>query len=210
VNDRGIVFDLDGTLVDSLRDIAAAMELALADLGLPGRTLEEYERFIGDGARMLVRRAIGQAPCEDEALERFRARYGAALVVHTRAYPGIDPLLAALSRRGVPMCVLSNKPHAWTEEIVRRLFPEQRFVRVLGHRPELPHKPDPASALELARTMGLAPENVLFVGDTAVDVETARRAGMVSVAVLWGMRSAAELAGAAHRIAEPGELLALL
>lgn len=207
---RGVVFDLDGTLVDSLRDIAIAMDRALEDLALPRRTLAEYERFIGDGARMLVRRAIGDAPCEEEALERFRARYSEHLVVHTRAYPGVDALLAELARRGVPTAVLSNKPHAWTEEIVRTLFPEHPFARVLGHRPDAPHKPDPTSALELAQALLLPSERILFVGDTAVDVETARRAGMISVAVLWGMRTREELAGAAFRISEPSELLTLL
>jgi phosphoglycolate phosphatase len=207
---RGVVFDLDGTLVDSLRDIAVAMDRALEDLGLPRRTLAEYERFIGDGARMLVRRAIGEAPYEDEALERFRARYSEHLVVHTRAYPGVEPLLAELARREVPTAVLSNKPHAWTEEIVRTIFPAHPFARVLGHRSDAPHKPDPASALEIARALELPCERIFFVGDTAVDIDTARRAGMIAVAVLWGMRTREELAGAAHCITEPSELLALL
>lgn len=204
---RGVVFDLDGTLVDSLRDIAGAMDRALVELGLPARSLEEYRRFIGDGARALARRAVGvREEHEERALERFRACYGARLVEHTRPYPGIEELLAALAGREIPAAVLSNKPHEWTVSIVGTLFPDHPFAAVLGHRAPIPHKPDPASALELARVLERDPSDVLFVGDTAVDVETAKRAKMIAVGALWGMRPE-ELGDAAIRIATPRELL---
>lgn len=212
MNKRAI-FDLDGTLVDSLRDIADAMDHVLDELGLPRRSHAEYERFVGDGARMLVRRALpDRADLEDTALASFRARYFARLIVHTRPYDGVEALLGALADRAIPTAVLSNKPHAATQAIVRQLFPAHPFVEVLGHRDDHPRKPDPASAFELARALGLSPSSILFVGDTPVDVETARAAGMIPVGVLWGMRARAELegAGAAHLIAEPMELLELL
>lgn len=210
---RGVIFDLDGTLVDSLRDIADAMDHVLDELGLPRHAHADYERFVGDGARILVRRALGErADLEDEALAAFRARYFARLLVHTRAYPGIDALLDELAQRGTNTAVLSNKPHLATVQIVRALFPHHPFVLVLGQRDEGPRKPDPSSAFELARAMGLAMNDVLFVGDTPIDVATARAAGMIPVGVLWGMRSREELeqAGAHHIVAEPSEILALL
>ena len=210
---RGVIFDLDGTLADSLKDIAAALNHVLGELALPRFADAEIERMVGDGARMLVRRALGpRVELEERALAAFQARYLEALSVHTRAYDGIDSLLDALEARGVPTGVLSNKPHAATVELVRGLFPRHPFTRVLGTREERTKKPDPSGALEIASAMGLSAGEIFFVGDTPVDVETAARAGMISVGALWGMRSREELeaAGAQHLIAVPDELLPLL
>ncbi|HEY8431465.1 MAG TPA: HAD family hydrolase [Sandaracinaceae bacterium] len=210
---RGVIFDLDGTLVDSLRDIADAMDQVLDELGLPRRTLAEYERFVGEGARVLVRRSLGQkVELEDEALAAFRDRYRSRMLVHTRPYPGIEPLLEALASRGAPAAVLSNKPHDATVAIVDALLSRHPFVAVLGHREGSPRKPDPSGALELARAMSRAPSEVLFLGDTPIDVATARAAGMIAVGALWGMRSREELeaAGAARVIERPEELLELV
>src|SRR5690606_4331975 len=134
-----------------------------------------------------------------------------ALAVHTRAYDGVDALLDALEARGVPTGVLSNKPHAATVELVRGLFPRHPFTLVLGTRDERLKKPDPSGALEIAAAMGLAPGGSPVVGETPVAVETAARAGMVSVGALWGMRTREQLeaAGAQHLIAAPDELLSL-
>jgi phosphoglycolate phosphatase len=209
----GVIFDLDGTLVDSLDDIAAAMDHVLDTLELPRRTRAEYERFVGDGARLLVRRALGgRVDLEDEALAAFRARYVARMTVHTRPFAGIEALLAELAARGVRTAVLSNKPHAATVQLVRALFPTHAFVAVLGQRDEHERKPSPDGAFEIARAMGEPPRGIHFVGDTPVDMETARAAGMIPVGVLWGMRSRAELerAGAACLLTTPAELLALL
>lgn len=211
---KGVIFDLDGTLVDSLDDIADALNHVLRELGREERDRATIERFVGDGARMLVRRALGDAreAVEDDALARFRDRYMAHLTERTRVYAGVPELLAALSRRGTPTAVLSNKPHDATVEVVRALLGDHPFAAVLGVRPGAERKPDPSGALELADALGLAPEDVLFVGDTPVDVRTAELAGMTPIAVLWGMRSREELeaAGAELFLSEPDELLALL
>jgi phosphoglycolate phosphatase len=210
---RGVIFDLDGTLVDSLRDIADAMDHVLGELGLPRHTHEQYARFVGEGARILVRRALGERlDLEEEALAALRARYSSRSLVHTRPYPGIEALLDELAHRSVPTAVLSNKPHAATVQVVGTLFPRHPFALVLGDRAGHPRKPSPESAFEIARAFGLAPGEVLFVGDTAIDVGTARAAGMIAVGVEWGMRPRAELerAGAARVITAPGELLTLL
>ncbi len=210
---RGVIFDLDGTLVDSLRDIADAMDHVLGELGLPRHTEEDYARFVGEGARILVRRTLGdRLDLEDEVLAAFRARYFSRLIVHTRPYPGVEALLEALAHHRVPTAVLSNKPHAMTVQIVRALFAKHPFVRVIGDRPSHARKPSPESAFEIARAMQLPTSEVLFVGDTAIDIGTARAAGMIAVGVEWGMRPRAELegAGASHVIAEPSELLDLV
>lgn len=208
-----VIFDLDGTLVDSLTDIGAAMDQVLDELGLPRRARDEYARFVGDGARLLVRRALGaRIDLEDEALAAFRARYLAQMTAHTRPYPGIEELLQELGARAIPTAVLSNKPHAATVELVRALLPSHRFALVRGLCDEQARKPSPDGALEIARELGTPSREVLFVGDTPVDVQTARAAGMVAIGVLWGMRPRQELerAGAAHLLASPDELLALL
>lgn len=213
---RGVIFDLDGTLVDSLDDITAALGVAFTALGLAALERERVERCVGDGARMLVRRALGaraeeaDRALEDDALERFRAAYDERLVVHTRAFDGAEALLSTLAARGTPTAVLSNKPHPMTRRVVEALFADHPFVEVLGQRPEVRRKPDPAAALELAARLEVPPAELLFVGDTRVDVRTAQAAGMVSVGVTWGMRPPAELAEADHRIDHPSALLRLL
>jgi phosphoglycolate phosphatase len=211
-----VVFDLDGTLADTLRDVAEAMNRALAARGMPQHPHAHYRALIGGGARDLVSKivppdAAAQAQ-GDAVLAAFRSDYWGRLVVHTRAYPGIDALLAELARRGIKLAVLSNKPDAPTREIVRALFPDVPFAAVYGERPPLPRKPDPATALALAQELGVAPERCALVGDTQVDVSTALAAGMLPVAALWGFRDRPELeaSGAKHLIAEPRELLGLL
>lgn len=205
-----ILFDLDGTLVDSLGDIAGAMNDALVSVARPAHPVDDYRRMVGDGLELLARRALGPAHAGllPEVIAAYRTRYDARLDATTRPYDGVPALLEAL--RGVPLGVLSNKPHAATLEVVRRLLPAP-WVVVLGERPGVPRKPDPAGALEAARALGARPQDVLFVGDTATDMRTAVAAGMVPVGCLWGFRDEAELraAGARHLLARPGELLAL-
>lgn len=208
-----VIFDLDGTLVDSLDDIAASTNHVLRELGRPTRSREEIARFVGDGARLLIARALGDAPeLEEDALRHFFERYLAHSLDRTRLYPGIDALLRELARREVPTAVLSNKPHQATVAVVEALFPEHLFVRVLGQRDAVPKKPDPAGALELRDAMGVDAADTFFVGDTAVDVETGIRAGMIPIGVAWGYRTPAQLeaAGARRVLRAPSELLDLL
>ena len=208
-----VIFDLDGTLVDSLDDIAASTRHVLDALGRPSRSREEIARFVGDGARLLIRRALGDAPeLEEDALRRFFEHYLAHSLDRTRPYLGIDALLGELARREVAMAVLSNKPHAATLSVVAALFPDTPFAGVIGQRDGVEKKPDPAGALELCGALRADAADVFFVGDTAVDIETARRAGMTPIGVAWGYRSAAELeaAGAGRVLRAPSELLDLL
>ena len=209
-----VIFDLDGTLADTLGDIEAAMNRALLERGLPLRGRDEYRRFVGDGVDWLARRVLPAAEQHrvDELVEAFRMHYEGHLLDGTRAFAGIPELLADLAAAGIPMAVLSNKPHPATVSVVSGLFPNTEFVAVHGVKPSLPPKPDPTSALAIAAAAGVLPERCSFVGDSDVDVETALRAGMRPIAVLWGLRSEAELlgAGATQLVAAPAELMALL
>jgi phosphoglycolate phosphatase len=209
-----IVFDLDGTLADTLLDISQAMNRALAARAMPQHAPAVYRRLIGGGARELASKVVpadAQAHA-DAVLAEFRRDYFARPIVHSQPYPGIPELLAALTALRLPLAVLSNKPDAPTRQIVSALFPRVPFVAVYGERPQLPHKPDPQTALALAAELGVAPARCALVGDSQVDVLTAIAAGMVPVAVLWGFRDRPELeaSGAAHLISQPAELLEAL
>jgi phosphoglycolate phosphatase len=210
---KAIVFDLDGTLVDSLDDITDAMNAVLHDAGLPEHDRDAYRWFIGEGARHLVRAALPERERAhtDDFLARFRARYRERLSQKTRPYEGIPELLATLASRGVPMAVLSNKPHEATLRVVAHFFPEAMFREVLGARRGHAKKPDPSSAFELARVLELRPSEIAFAGDSGVDVHTAVAAGMLPVGVLWGFRARDELERAGARVlaARPVEIEAL-
>lgn len=209
-----VVFDLDGTLVDTLADIGHAMNAALAALGQPGHPFEAYRGFIGEGVRRLAERALppGRGDLVDAATAEFRRVYGEHLLDRTRPYPGVPELLDGLVAAGVPLAVLSNKPDPATRRIVESLFARWPFAEIGGERPGVPRKPDPAAALAIADALGVAPARCLFVGDSGIDVATARAAGMVAVGAGWGFRGADELraAGADVVLGAPPELLPLL
>jgi phosphoglycolate phosphatase len=194
---KGIIFDLDGTLADTLDDIADMCNRGLAAFGFPPRTVGEYRRFVGRGVDALVRLALPESFGDEKRfpgiLARVRREYEAGVVEKTRPYPGIMELLDALTARAVPLAVLSNKPHELAVESVRRLFGSVPFAAVEGESPGRPHKPDPAPALAIATKFELAPENVFLTGDSEVDVAAAKNAGMKAIAVTWGFRSREEL-----------------
>jgi len=183
-----VLFDLDGTLVDTLLDIAAAMNHVLAEFGCPIHPAKAYRGFVGHGVRELVTRALPATEGQpiDAAAAAFLAYYDAHLVDHTRPFPGIPALLQALAGRGTRLAILSNKPDAQTQRIATTLLHATPFEIVRGQREGVPAKPDPVAALEMAAALGLEPERCTFVGDSPVDIETARNAGMCCIAVTWG------------------------
>lgn len=213
---QAVIFDLDGTLLNSLEDLADAMNAVLGAATLPGHPLDAYRYFVGEGIETLVRRALPENHRDEAAVARFvaamAAEYDRRCLVKTRPYPGVPALLDALTARGVPMAVLSNKPHGPTVEMVAALLGSWTFAAVLGARPGVPKKPDPAGARELAGLLGLPAAAIVYVGDTATDMATAAAAGMFGVGVLWGFRTAEELraAGARALVGEPRELLVLV
>jgi phosphoglycolate phosphatase len=208
-----VIFDLDGTLADTLHDIAAAMNHALARHGLPAHEPQHYRAFIGHGVSSLVEQAAGTADVElcSALASEFRSHYALHQLDRTRPYPGIEPLLEELARRAVPISVLSNKPDDATLRIVEALFPGTPFVRVAGQRADWPRKPDPARALSLAAEMDVPQASCAFVGDSGIDMQTASNAGQIPVGVLWGFRDAAELRahGARVLLSRPDQLLEL-
>jgi phosphoglycolate phosphatase len=192
-----VLFDLDGTLVDTILDIAAAMNHVLAARGWPEHPVSAYRGFVGHGVRELVARALpeGAAAEVDAASADFLSRYDAHLIDHTRPFPDILALLARLAERGTRLAILSNKPESQTKRVAAALLAEVPFEIVRGQRDGVPAKPDPLAALEIAAALELEPDRCTFVGDSTVDIETARAAGMCCVAVTWGYaeRSALEV-----------------
>ena len=214
---KAVIFDLDGTLLDTLKDLAQSMNRVLDRNGLPLHPEDRYRYFVGDGASTLVRRAVPEEVRKDEeALERLHKQFLQDYAKHwdsnTRLYPGISGMLDQLSSKDLKLAVLSNKPHEFTKLCVDRFLDKWNFDLVLGDRPGIPRKPDPASAIEIAETFGVAPKSCLYLGDTSIDMTTATRARMFPVGVLWGFRDRQELedSGAKAIVAKPQEVLELL
>jgi len=186
---KAILFDLDGTLLDTLEDLGNSVNRVLAARGFPTHTLNEYRYFVG-----------------------FSEDYGWSWNVKTRPYEGIPEMLDALTERGLKIAVLSNKQHEFTKRCVADLLPNWTFGVVLGQRDAVNRKPDPAGAVEVAERLHIPPAEFLYLGDSAIDMRTAIAAGMFPVGVLWGFRSAEELkeGGAQALIERPLEILNLL
>lgn len=213
---QAVLFDLDGTLLDTLEDLASAANRVLADRNLPGHPVAAYRTFVGDGLQTLMERILPDdqrnSAVVREAMAAFEEAYAEQWHVRSAPYPGIASLLDRLTTQGVRLSILSNKPDAFTRLCVQQLLPDWHFHPLLGQRPGVPKKPDPTAALGVARLLDLPPSSVLYVGDSGVDMRTARSAGMDAVGVLWGFRGADELrqTGAHHLIACPEDLLPIV
>lgn len=186
---EGVIFDLDGTLVHTIEDIAGAANVLFARHGLPEHDIAYYLNWIGNGAVKFIERAHGK-PVEKEQLRayvnEFKEIYAGNLHDKSRLYDGIPEMLNELVERKIKISVLSNKPHALTQEVCDFYLSDWPFDPVLGQREEVPRKPDPAAACEIAESMNLAPEKILFVGDSDNDILTAQSAGMQALGVSWG------------------------
>ena len=188
-----ILFDLDGTLLDTLRDLAAAVNAALRKRGHPLHSPEEYRKMVGHGVRNLVTVALPEAfrtdeTYIDEALADFKAYYTEHIDVHTRPYPGIPELLGRLHESGTRIAVASNKFQEGTEKLIAEFFPGIPFAAILGNRPGYPLKPDPEIVGEVLRAAGASPADAILVGDSSTDMLTARNGGIKSIAVTWRYR----------------------
>lgn len=194
---KAVIFDLDGTLIDSLRDIAESMNRSLDSMGHPVHEIDAYRYFIGDGIRQLANRALPETHRNDEQIDLFLTGYQddyyANWNIHTRPYKGILKMLNRLTDAGIPMSVLSNKPDDITRECTDHFFPQTEFKVVAGQKSNVPRKPDPTAALQIAEQMDVDPEDCAFIGDTATDMQTAVAAGMFPTAVTWGFRQEDEL-----------------
>lgn len=210
---QGVIFDLDGTLLDTLTDLAESMNHVLGQKGWQVHPVDAYRRFVGDGVEMLAQRALPLEQRQDSIIEdcvrAVRAEYALRWARTTRPYAGVEELLRGLESLNIPMAVLSNKPNDATQDMVRHYFPGTAFQIVAGAMPGKPKKPDPGVALEMARQMRIPPDAMLFLGDSDADMRTARAARMVPLGAAWGFRGREELAaaGAAHVLEKPLELL---
>jgi phosphoglycolate phosphatase len=211
---RGIIFDLDGTLVDTLPDIAAAINEGRRAMGLPPWPASDIKQWIGEGLPILCQRALTDAPQVrvERMLPVVSEYYAAHRLDQAAAYPGVPELLDALTARGVPMAVLSNKPHVHTLPMIEAIFSRWPWVAIEGYRVEDRRKPDPRTAQEIAAAMGLEPALVALVGDSDTDMRTAINAGLVPVGATWGYRSreVIQSAGARHLVDTPPQVLELL
>jgi len=211
-----VLFDLDGTLLNTIEDLADATNAVLARFGFPTHPVDPYYYFVGDGAEMLIRRALPEGRCDSgtvrECVSRMREEYAKCWDRKTLPYEGVSGLLDALTGRGVRMAILSNKPDDFTKPMVARLLPDWPFEQVVGALPGVPRKPDPTAALGIAEAMRLAPAGFLYLGDTGTDMKTANGAGMHAVGALWGFREAEELLdnGAKELAEKPEDVLELL
>jgi haloacid dehalogenase superfamily, subfamily IA, variant 1 with third motif having Dx(3-4)D or Dx(3-4)E len=215
MNFKGIIFDLDGTLVNSLEDLADSMNIVLGKFNYPVHGLAAYKIFIGNGILNLVRAALPEANrdeqtvavCHDLMMEAYRNN----CTRKTKPYDGIIPLLNELQLRGIKLGVFSNKADEFTKKIVQALMPGY-FDEIIGLTSEAYKKPNPSGALQISKTTGILPENMAYVGDTNVDMQTASNAGMYGIGALWGFRTKEELIGSGAKgiIAHPAELLNII
>lgn len=213
-----IIFDLDGTLLDTLTDLAETTNAVLAKFDLPSHSIDAYRFLVGDGVRVLMERAIpanrhgdsvGSDNLVDACVEEFHQEYAGRWARQSGPYPGIAELLDSLTERGFPLGVLSNKPQAFTVQCVETLLANWKFSSVLGQRDGISKKPDPIGVTEMLQTWNLPPQQCLYVGDTNTDMQTGRNAGCITIGVTWGFRPRKELeqAGADHIIDQPQQLL---
>jgi phosphoglycolate phosphatase len=213
---EAVIFDLDGTLLDTLEDLADSMNAVLQQLNFPTHPTEKYRYFVGDGMRQLARRVLPVDSIDesmvDTTVKLMSAEYNKRWNVKTKPYSGLAELLDHLAAIGVKMAVLSNKPDAFTKIMVPALLSRWSFHPILGARNGVPIKPDPQSALEIAGIWGINPDKILYVGDTGTDMFTANAAGMKAVGAAWGFRTVEELltTGARSIVHHPMDIVPLL
>lgn len=213
---KGVIFDLDGTLLNTIEDLADSMNIVLEKRGYPVHEVDSYRYFVGDGVAMLVRRALPKELTDEaeiaECVTSMREEYIKRMTNKTVPYDGVPEMLDELSEKGIKIAIVSNKPHPATQLVVGKILGKWKFESVMGERPDVPRKPNPASVLETAKHMELLPSEILYVGDSGVDMETAINANMYGVGVAWGFRPVKELLekGAKAVLYKPSELLGLL
>lgn len=209
---KALIFDLDGTLLDTLDDLAQTVNAVLEREGFATHPVDAYRYFVGNGLETLLRRAA-PAGTPDQTIASLglamREEYAVNWHTKTKPYPGVESMLRTLAASGLPFAVLSNKPHDFAVLCVRHFFPDIVFAAVQGSPKGGRAKPDPALALGLAKSFGAAPKNVLFVGDSSVDMDTATAAGMIAGGALWGFRPESELVahGARILLARPDDVI---
>lgn len=211
-----VLFDMDGTLLDTLADIAFSLNLVLEKHGYPTHSIDVCRQMVGYGMRELVKSSLPEKIRDSELfdlmLREMQATYAAHWNVESRPYKGIGALLDTIERLGLKKAILSNKPDNFTQQCAEELLAPWRFDVVMGHREGIAHKPDPEGAFIVAEMLGVEPASVLYIGDSGVDMKTAVAAAMYPLGVLWGYRPEEELksTGAATLVSSPEEIIAFL
>lgn len=210
------MFDLDGTLLNTLQDLTDSVNRSLGYLGFPPYTPEVFRYFVGDGRETMAMRSLPECNRDEATINKLVALINKEYSQHwadtTRLYPGVADLLDNLTIKSIKMAILSNKPHIFTEEMVSRLLSRWHFEIVAGAMPPMPVKPDPKAALQIAKRLDIIPSDFLYLGDSEVDMRTANAGGMYAVGAAWGFRTEDELkaSGAKALIRHPLELLKLI
>ena len=211
---KTVIFDLDGTLLDSIEDIASSMNKVLESLQLPTHKIEDYKHFVGGGVDILVENALNNQSKEikDEVIKRFKIEYDGKLHSKTLPYDGIYELLDELKKLDINLAVLSNKPHEFTVSYVNHFFKNYNFKEIHGQKKDVPKKPDPKAALDIVKCLDSSCENTYFIGDTNIEMQTAKSANMTAIGVLWGFRDEKELRdfGADFIVSNPLEILKII
>jgi phosphoglycolate phosphatase len=209
-----VMFDLDGTLADTIYDLGGAVNSILKLHGFPEHSPSDYKRMVGNGFTMLIERALSPSALKNTVLVSTVSReaasaYAETALATTKPFPGIPELLSDLRARNIVLAVLSNKPDTLTKIMVGALFPDISFLEVLGESPDSPRKPDPTNALAISARSGIPAKDWAFVGDSGVDMETGRSSGMLPCGAAWGYRSVSELLdhGAEVLLEKPADLL---
>ena len=212
--DRLVIFDLDGTLLNTIADLGNAANHTLAELELPQHTLDEYRLMVGNGMRKLIQRALPADKATDDAfvdttLAAFLKYYADHIDLYTKPYPGIPELISALSTDGYKLAVASNKIQAGAEKLIEKFFPGINFVAVMGNSPAYPLKPDAAVVEYIMEKAGTDHAHTIMVGDSGTDIQTARNAGIPVIAVSWGFRPRHELTAADYIVDNTDQLYQL-
>lgn len=208
---KAIVFDLDGTVCNTLEDLGECTNLALGDFGLPLHEIEEYKMIVGNGVDMQMRRAIGESNYTKELADKvkaaFKAYYDKNYLKNTKPYEGMPEALDKIRAMGLKIAVFSNKPDEFAGKVCTTLFGD-RFDLIAGNKPGVPVKPDPTGLFAALKQLDVTPEETLYCGDSGVDMQTGKRAGIVTIGVEWGFRSREELLenGADYLLKAPSEL----
>ena len=195
---KAAIFDMDGTLIDTLEDLADSVNEMLAHYNRPPRTIDEVRMFVGNGAKILMQRTLESTDENfiNDALKFYDGYYKRRLTNKTKPYAGIVELLKTFNAKNIPVAICTNKQHFAAVELAEKIFPAIKFAEVIGDA----KKPNPARALEIAKNIGVAPNEVAYFGDTSVDIETAINAGFLPVGVTWGFRPESELVESGAKI----------
>lgn len=213
---KNIVFDLDGTLLNTLEDIAISANFALVTLGFQAQESEKYRYFVGEGVFKLFENIFASNPQSLELIQHavslFESHYAKQFNQNTKLYEGISKMLTFLQKRGYRMAILSNKPDSFVKMCVFKYLSKWQWEVVYGARENIPRKPDPQGAIDIAKALHVSPQECFYLGDTSTDMLTANRAGMIAIGALWGFRDEAELLehGAKYIVKEPSEVIKFL